>query len=422
MRENKKTEFKETLSSTFLKTVSAYANYDGGSIFFGVDDNGKAIGVDDIDDICIKIENRINTTINPQPEYSITSNNNDRTIELKVKPGNHKPYLYNNKAYKRNDTSTIEVDDIELRRLILVGEHMTYESQPTKDQKLSFELLKMELKEQLKIERFDKDLLKTLNLYNDERGYNNAAGILADTNYYSGIDIAKFGETISVIQKRVTIERQSILSAYRTAVEMYKDYYELEEIIGDKRRKVQIIPESAFREAVANAIIHREWDVYANIRISMFDDRIEIVSPGGLPSGISNDEYKEGRVSVLRNPIIANVFNRLNIVETFGTGVLRIKETYVGSVSQPDFDAGDNSIKVVLPVIKEDMDLDDDERAVYDILSKAKAMPISEIMKSDTIEFGKSKTTELLKKLRDKGIIEIEGNGRGTKYRKTSEL
>ena len=203
MRENKNTEFKEKLSSTFLKTVSAYANYDGGSIFFGVDDNGNIVGLDDIDDTCIKIENRINTTINPQPEYSITTNNNDRTIEVKVKPGNHKPYLYNNKAYKRNDTSTIEVDDIELRRLILAGEHMTYESQPTIDQDLSFELLKMELKDQLKIERFDKDLLKTLNLYSDEHGYNNAAGILADSNHYSGIDIAKFGETISVIQKRV---------------------------------------------------------------------------------------------------------------------------------------------------------------------------------------------------------------------------
>lgn len=419
MRENKNIEFKEKLTSTFLKTVSAYANYDGGSIFFGIDDNGKTVGVDDINDVCIKIENRINTTINPQPEYSIMTNNTDRTIELKVKSGNHKPYLYNNKAYKRNDTSTIEVDDIELRRLILAGEHMTYESQPTKDQDLSFELLEMELKDQLKIERFDKDLLKTLNLYNDKHGYNNAAGILADANYYSGIDIAKFGETISVIQKRVTVERQSILSAYRIAVEMYKDYYEHEEIISDKRRKVQIIPEAAFREAVANAIIHREWDVNSNIRISMFDDRIEIVSPGGLPSGISNDEYKEGRVSVLRNPIIANVFNRLNIVESFGTGVLRIKETYAGSVSQPEFDASDNSIKVMLPVIKENMDLTDDEITVYDILSKTQAKAISEIMESDTIEFGKSKTTEILKKLEDKRLVEIEGNGRGTKYRKT---
>ena len=418
MKENKNTEFKEKLSSTFLKTVSAYANYNGGSIFFGVDDNGNAVGVDDIDVTCIKIENRINTTINPQPEYSIMTNNTDRTIELKVRPGSHKPYFYNNKAYKRNDTSTIEVDDIELRRLILAGEHMTYESQPSKEQKLSFELLKTELKEQLGIERFDKDLLKTLNLYNDENGYNNAAGILADSNYYSGIDIAKFGDTISVIQKRVTIERKSILRAYRESINIFRDYYEYEEIIDDKRRKVQIIPEAAFREAVANAIIHREWDVYSDIRISMFDDRIEIVSPGGLPSGISIDEYREGRVSVLRNPIIANTFNRLNIVETFGTGVLRIKETYVGSVSQPEFDAGDNSIKVVLPVIKENMDLTDDERVVYDILSKAKAMPISEIMKSDLIEFGKSKTTEILKKLGDKRLVEIEGNGRGTKYKR----
>jgi len=116
--------------------------------------------------------------------------------------------------------------------------------------------------------------------------------------------------------------------------------------------------------------------------------------------------------------IIVNVFNRLQIVETFGTGVLRIKETYAGSVSQPMFDASDNSIKVVLPVIKVCMDLTADERVVYERLSKAKAMPISEIMQSDTIEFGKSKTTEILKKLGDKRLVGIEEHGRGTKYRK----
>ena len=423
MKETKTVEFKEAISKTFLKTVSAFSNYGGGIIFFGVDDNGKVIGLsDDLNAACMKIENKINTTIKPQPEYSLETNSKDKTIELIVKPGTHQPYLYNGKAYKRNDTSTIEVDDIEMRRLVLAGDHLTFESQSAKQNKLTFALLEQDLINQLGIKRFDNDLLKTLNLYSDDYGYNNAAAILSDSNSFPGIDIAKFGDTISVIQKRVTVERKSILAAFYEAMNIYRDYYQHEEIVGDKRRTIEIIPETAYREAIANAVIHREWDVNASIRVSMFDDRIEVVSPGGLPSGISDKEYQEGRFSVLRNPILANVFNRLHIVEAFGTGVLRIKEQYINSASQPEFDAEENSVKVVLPVLKDGIDLSEDERIVFNVLSKTKAKPISEIMKSKQIEFGKSKVTEILKRLGDKRLVVIEGNGRGTKYRKRNNL
>ena len=149
----------------------------------------------------------------------------------------------------------------------------------------------------------------------------------------------------------------------------------------------------------------------------MFDNHIEIVSPGGLPTGISKDEYIEGRVSILRNPILANVFNRLNYVETFGTGIRRIREAYSNSSSKPIFDVSDNTIQVVLPVFAYGLNLTPDETIVYNILSKTKAKPISEIMASPTLTFGKSKVTELLKSMADRNVVLIEGNGKGTKYR-----
>ena len=114
---------------------------------------------------------------------------------------------------------------------------------------------------------------------------------------------------------------------------------------------IETIPKEAFREAVANAIVHRVWDINAQIRISMFDDRIEIVSPGGLSDGISEKEYLEGRISVLRNPILANVFHRLDLIEKFGTGK-RIIQCYADSQSKPSFEISDNSIQVTLPLIK----------------------------------------------------------------------
>ena len=103
--------------------------------------------------------------------------------------------------------------------------------------------------------------MKTLNLYDDVNGFNNAAGILADNNHFPGIDIVKFGENISIIQKRSTFENISVLEVYEKAIDVFRDYYQYEVIQGAARKKMDKIPEEAFREAIANALIHRVWDV-----------------------------------------------------------------------------------------------------------------------------------------------------------------
>ena len=417
MKESRQLEFKETISNTFLKTVSAFANYDGGSILFGVNDNGEAVGISDIEQKCLDIENSINDSIKPQPEYSMEVINVGKTISLNVRPGVNKPYLYKGKAYKRNDTSTIEVDQIELKRLILAGENMDYEELPSHDQNLEFSYLEQELISKTGIKKLSKDILKTLNLYSDKNGYNIAAAIVSDKNDLPGIDIAKFGETISIFQKRKTLEHQSIIRSFYEAVEMYKDYYQYEKVEGFERKLFGTIPEEAFREALANAIIHRVWDIKSHIRVSMFDDRVEIVSVGGLPNAVTVESYLSGDLSVLRNPILANVFHRLNLIEKFGTGIRRIKEAYSDSQTKPSFEVTENIIKVTLPLLSEKMDLTQDELAVYSVLSKNNNKPVSEIMASPSIGFGKSKVTEILKRLASKKLVDIEGTGRGTKYR-----
>ena len=414
MRETRTIEFKETITNTFLKTVSAFSNYDGGEIFFGIDDNGNIKGLPDVKQACLDIENKINDSITPQPDYTLELQNNDRTIKLTVKSGLQKPYLYKSKAYKRNDTATIEVDTLELSRLILEGKNIRFEELPCEDQELTFDILQQKLKEHIQIETFNQDTLKTLTLYNNTIGYNNAAGILADKNHFPGIDMIKFGESISVIHKRATFDHISILAAYEKALEVFKDYYQYEEIQGADRKKVEKIPEAAFREAIANALIHRVWDVEAQIKVSMFDDRIEIISPGGLPSGITEDEYLSGKLSVLRNRNLANVFYRLGFVEIFGTGITRIKQLYEEGLKQPDFEVSENAIKIVLPVFEKNLNLTEDERKIYRILSKTMLKSISEI--SPYVSFGKSKTAQLLKEMVKKGVVKIEGRGRGTKY------
>ena len=415
MRETRILEFKETITNTFLKTVSAFSNYDGGEILFGVDDDGNIKGLSDVKQACLDIENKINDSISPQPNYTLEIQNNEQTIKLSVKSGLQKPYLYKSKAYKRNDTATIEVDTLEFSRLVLEGKNIRFEELPCKDQELSFEILQSNLKEKIQIETFNKDTLKTLNLYDDANGFNNAAGLLADKNHFPGIDIVKFGENISIIQKRITFENTSVLDIYEKALSVFRDYYQYEVIQGADRKMVEKIPEAAFREAIANALIHRVWDVDLQIRVSMFDDRIEVVSPGGLPSGITEDEYLSGKLSVLRNRNLANVFYRLGFVEIFGTGITRIKQVYSEASVKPSFEVSENAIQIVLPVYEESTNLTEDEKVVYKLLSRNMLKSMSEI--APYISFGKSKTTKLLKDMEQKGVIAIEGKGKGTKYR-----
>ena len=414
MRETRTLEFKETITNTFLKTVSAFSNYDGGSILFGIDDNGNVKGLPDINQACLDIENKINDSISPQPNYTLEVQNNNQTIKLTVKSGIQKPYLYKSKAYKRNDTATIEVDTLEFSRLILEGKNIRFEELPCKDQELSFEILYSKLKESVQIETFNRDILKTLNLYDNVNGYNNAGGLLADRNHFPGIDMVKFGESISIIQKRVTFENISILDVYEKAIAVFRDYYEYEVIQEADRKKVEKIPEAAFREAIANSLIHRVWDVESQIRVLMFDDRIEVVSPGGLPSGITVNEYLAGKLSALRNRNLANVFYRLGFVEIFGTGIIRIKQLYEESLAKPEFEVSENAIKVVLPIFENNFDLSEDEKAIYKVLSKTMLKSISEI--APYVPFGKSKTTQLLKSMGQKGVVVVEGKGRSTKY------
>ena len=419
MKESKELELKSTITNTFLKTVSAFSNYNSGKIIFGVDDNGKIIGLENlenIEELCLDLENKINDNISPKPDFKFIKDTKKNIITLIVEEGFNKPYLYKGKAYKRNDTSTVEVDRIEFNRLTLLGLNQYYEELKARKQNLKFEVLTKELEEKLSLKNFSKDVLKTLNLYDDKIGYNNAAELFADSNTFSGIDIAKFGKNIDEILDRNLFVNISIISQFQKTLEVFNRYYKYEQILGSERIEKELIPEKAFRETIANALIHRTWDVNSNIRISMYEDKIEVSSPGGLPSGISEKEYLNGQISQLRNPILANIFFRLKYIEMFGTGIRRINESYKDYAVKPAFEIFENSIKITLPIITTKLFLTTDEKIVMDILEKGAILSSGEILQMT--EFKKDKLNRLLKKLIQKNYIDVIGNGRGTKYLK----
>lgn len=104
---------KEKITDTFLKTVSAFSNYNDGTSLFGVDGDSNVKGLSDVKQACLNIGNKINDSILPQQNYTLEIQNNDQTIKITIKSGLQKKYLYKSKAYKRNDTATIEVDSQE---------------------------------------------------------------------------------------------------------------------------------------------------------------------------------------------------------------------------------------------------------------------------------------------------------------------
>ena len=414
MKENRFTEFKESLSSGFLKTVSAFANFGTGKILFGIKDDGSIKGIQNPDKMCLDIENKINDSIQPKPDFSFSINRSTGVITLEVKDGAFKPYLYKGKAYRRSDTATVEVDQIELKRLILMGDNMSFEELPSPAQDLTFESFFRIIQQKLKLESLSTDVLKTLGFYTKKGGFNHAAALFADKNNFSGIDMVRFGASISEILDRDILTNKSILEEYNQAIFFFEKYYQYEKIEGMERNLIERIPIEAFRETLANAIVHRVWDIPAHIRIAMYPDRIEIYSPGGLPSGISKEEYLKGYISRLRNPIIANVFFRLHLIEMFGTGIKRIMDCYEEYDVKPIFDISENNICVTLPVVDRKKEVNSDEMIILEILSKGIRLSSSElVLKSG---FGKNKVVRLIGSLLEKNYVQKEGSGRGIKY------
>lgn len=416
MRETHNIEFKQKLTDSFLKTVSAFANYGDGKIYFGIDDSGHTVGVKNPKEDCLRIENSINDSLNPIPDFSLSINNETNVIELNVKKGNDSPYLCKGIAYKRADSSTRPTSREEYTQLVLVGQNKTFDELPAKNCDGDFEALLSKLNEKIGMsatsEREKTNALVSLELMSSEGVFNNAGALLSDTNNFRGLDMVRFGDSISIIKSRHTFEKQSIISQIDGAMEVFDEHYTVEIIQGATRETQHTIPREAFREAVANALVHRRWDINSSVRVSMFDDRIEIDSPGCLPEGITEEAYIEGGPSVIRNPIVANVFYRLGFIERFGTGIPRIKQLYRNITETPLFIPKPSSVTVVLPV-EGSSSLSEDEQRVLGTF-KGSSKTREEISIQTT--FSKDKTIRLLNALIKSGAVRKTGAGRSSRY------
>lgn len=416
-RETRSLEFKLKTSKSYLKTVSAFANYGDGEIHFGVDDDGSQVGLDNSKDEALNIENQINDNIKPSPNFQIEINEKNKVVRLFVYQGISKPNFYNGKANKRSDSSTIEVDRFELNRLILEGNNEDFEALPSKTKDLKFDYLENKLIKKLNIEELNIDILKTLSLYSDKSGYNIAAELLSDKNSFMGIEYIQFGSDINDIVNHDNFSGLSMIEQFDKIMNVFQQLYCYEVINDAQRNLVELIPLQAFREIVANAIVHQVLDIKTSIKISFFPDYVEVSTPGGLPSGISKDEYLRGQISILRNPIFGNVFSRLGYIEKFGTGIRRIMKSYENSLRKLEFMFSDNSMLVKLPKLSMEVSgLSKDESLLLNIMTNNMLYKRKEL--ENESGFNKDKVVRIVNKLIEAGLLLRHGLGPEAKYSK----
>lgn len=412
-KENKYLEFKLDMTRTYLKTVSAFANFGDGEIIFGISDEGKIVGIENPLDFSLDLENQINNLIEPQPEYSIKINP-DYTVSLSVKRGSRTPYKYQNKAYKRNNTSTIEVDSFEFNNLVLFGQNLTFEEIESKNQNLTFNAFEKQCQNVLKISSLSDDNLISLGLIDSSGKYNNAALVFSDQNNLGGLDIVVYGKDINEIKTRIDAHRLNAIDQLDKALEIFDNNFIYEQIGGTTRKVIEKIPRIAFKEAVANAIVHREYGLKTNTKISMFSDYIEISSVGGLPTGLTEEQFYNDLASSRRNQIIANIFMRFKIIEAFGTGIRRIKYSYQNSGVQPDFKVFDNAVVVSLPVLGLSV-LTPEEKEFINKLSRNIYYSRKDL--EEILNKSKSTAIRLINILIDKKIFQVSGEGKAKLYK-----
>lgn len=414
-RETSDAEYKEKVTDSFLKTVSAFSNGKGGTLAFGITDDKKTVGISNPEKAALQIENKINDSIQPLPQYRLRIDTEKKIVFVDVEEGPFKPYYWGNKAYIRNDSSSVEMDIMQLETLVLEKKNVNYDALPASTQNLTFSALESELISKLELEKAGTDTFKSLGLLKPGSGYSIAAELLSDQNMFPGIDLVRYGADENEIQNRVTIENCSVLTCYKEAEKFFKLYFRSELIKGSAREEYYRIPENAFREAILNALVHRDWKrINSRILVRMYDNYIKISSPGGLPEGITQEEYLQDDLSVPRNPDLAYIFLRLGYIERLGSGIRRILVSYRDQINKPEFVFSKNVITVTLPVIGSKSNVSEDQQVIINLIKENHNVSRKDI--EIKTRFGRSKAARLIKELAELNLIEKTGNGPSTRY------
>ena len=354
--EGKTVELKREYVDDVKKTVAAFANCDGGTIYIGISDDGSVCGVPDADVTMLRVTNALRDAIRPDVmmfvDCNYTEMDGKAVVTVSVQRGTARPYYLRDKGirpegvYMRQGSATVPACDAAILSMIREISGDSYEAARSINQQLTLEYCSAFFKKRgLEL---GAQQMRTLHLIGEDGMFTNLAFLLSEQCTHT-VKLAVFeGSKKTVFKDRIELSG-SLLEQLEDAFDYIDRYNRTRaEFQGLDRLESRDYPAAAVREALLNAVIHRDYSFSGSTLISIFDDRIELVSIGGLVKGISFDDIMLG-VSILRNQNLANIFYRLRLIEAYGTGILKINESYSDSSVKPLIETSSNAFKITLP-------------------------------------------------------------------------
>ncbi len=438
--ESETVELKSVVVDDIKKEIVAFANSDGGTLYVGVRDDGEVVGLDDPDGATLQISNMARDAIKPDVtmfiHYKTIENDGKKIVEVKVQRGTDRPYYISKKGmrpegvYVRQGFSSVPATDSAIRRMIKATDGDCFEAMRCLDQELTFDATEKEF--ELRSVEFGPQQMRTLKLVDNDGLYSNLALLLSDQNPYT-VKVAVFQGTNQMIFKDRREFSGSLLRQMNDVFE-YVDLHNLTRATIEKLMRIDVrnYPVVAVREALLNLLVHRDYSFSASASISIYDDRIEFVSIGGLLPEIELEDVLAG-ISACRNQNLANLFYRLYLIEAYGTGLSKIIESYDGVPEKPVISTTKNSFKVVLPNVNAKYETsaslastqitassthvsktDDREQRVIAYIQEHGAITRPEA--EELLNVSASTASRLINKMLKSGKLLQSGNARGISY------
>lgn len=363
-------EFKQEYVPDIRKEVMAFANTDGGTVYVGVRKDGSVAGVEDPDGVMLQIVGSLKDALAPDVmpfvKVDAVCVDEKQVIEIVVTTGTSRPYYLREKGlkpsgvYVRKGSSTQPLSEEGIREMIRENSARSYELSRSLNQELTFTTLEAEMAKR-SIE-FGSAQMRTLKLTGEDGLYTNLALLLSD-QCETTTKVALFQGT----DRAVFRERKEFTGSI---LKQLDDIYSFIDFLnktkatfsGLHRTDTRDYPEEAVREALLNSIVHRDYAISGSNLINMYDDRLEFVSMGGLVPSIELESIFIG-VSQPRNPQLAGVFYRMQLIESYGTGIGKIERAYANAVVHPSYETAKGVFRVTLPNMNEppsDADTDRD--------------------------------------------------------------
>lgn len=435
-RETEIVELKSIVMDDIKKEIIAFANCDGGTVYVGVADDGKVLGVENADECALQISNMVRDAVKPDVtmfiHYETLECDGKAVVAVNIQRGTNRPYYLAKKGlrpegvYVRQGYSSVPATDTAIRQMIKETDGDSFENMRSINQALTFEATKKEFEKRNVV--FGQPQMQTLKIVSADGIYTNL-GLLLSEQCLHTIKAAVF----EGINQNVFKDRREFSGSLMQQLNDVYDYIDFHNQTHATFRKLLRIdtrdyPDVAVREALLNTLVHRDYSFRASTLISIYDDRIEFVSIGGLLPGLELDDLMMG-VSVCRNPHLANVFYRLQLIEAYGTGMKKIMGAYANALVEPKIKTTNNAFKIILPNVNftpktaevhkdfekaADLALDSNEEKVLQFLREH--LMITRKETQTLLEVSQSTAGRILKAMVDSGRIKQIGGSRTTRY------